>query len=110
VRQSGNLSADRHFVVKISGNSMDGGKNPIQDGSLVILEKITPDRGGSTAGKIVAVKYNNEFGDTAYALKKIKKTSDGSYYLVSNNRKYPEVKIDPGKLFPFARFISIVSQ
>jgi SOS-response transcriptional repressor LexA len=89
---------------------MDGGKNPIQDGSLVILEKITPDRGGSTAGQIVAVKYDNEFGETAYALKTIKKTADGSYYLISKNRQYPEVKVDADKLFPFARFICIVSK
>ncbi|KAF1080673.1 MAG: hypothetical protein GQF41_3083 [Candidatus Rifleibacterium amylolyticum] len=109
VKQSGNLSADRHLVVKISGNSMDGGKSPIPDGSLVVLEKITSDRGGSTSGQILAVKYNNEFGDTAYALKTIKKAADGSYYLVSKNKQYPEVKIDPEKLFPFARFICIVS-
>ena len=39
--------ADRHFVAKIDGNSMDGGVTPILDGDLVVLERIESSRAGS---------------------------------------------------------------
>lgn len=108
VKQTGTLSAARHFVVKIIGNSMNGGRNPIIDGDLVILERISSTRGGSVANEVVAVEYADEYSDTAYALKKITKKTDGSYYLVSYNKDYPEVKIDPENTKPFARFVAII--
>ncbi|MDD3147462.1 MAG: DEAD/DEAH box helicase family protein [Candidatus Riflebacteria bacterium] len=104
VPKTGNYSPDRHFVVKISGNSMNGGKSPIKDGDLVILEKITATSAGSLNGQIAAVEYHDEYGSTAYALKKIKKTGN-QYFLVSNNKDFKEVLIDPAQIKPFARYI-----
>lgn len=104
VPKTGNYSPDRHFVVKITGNSMDGGKSPIKDGDLVILEKITTTSAGSMNGQIVAVEYQDEFGNTAYALKKIKK-SGNKYYLESKNKDFQNVLIDPAQIKPFARYI-----
>lgn len=95
-----------HFIAKISGDSMDGGKNPICNGDLVVLEPITPTRGGSVRGQIIAVKYTDEYGDTTYALKRIIKAAPGEYYLASKNKSYPNVKINPDHITPFARFIT----
>jgi len=108
VPKTGNYSPDRHFVVKITGNSMDGGKSPIKDGDLVILEKITATSAGSMSNQIIAVEYQDEFGNTAYALKKIKKL-DNKYYLVSNNKDYQDVLVDPDQIKPFARYVKCFS-
>ncbi len=42
---------DRHFVVKIDGDSMDGGSNPILNGDLVVLERRGSSRAGTEAEK-----------------------------------------------------------
>ncbi|MCO4790205.1 DEAD/DEAH box helicase, partial [Vibrio cholerae] len=43
----GKLDPTRHFVAPAAGNSMNGGKNPIQDGDLLLLEWVTPSSAGS---------------------------------------------------------------
>jgi len=76
----------------------------LRNGDLVILEKITTTSAGSMNGQIVAVEYQDEFGNTAYALKKIKK-SGNKYYLESKNKDFQDVLIDPAQIKPFARYI-----
>jgi superfamily II DNA or RNA helicase/predicted house-cleaning noncanonical NTP pyrophosphatase (MazG superfamily)/HKD family nuclease/SOS-response transcriptional repressor LexA len=98
---------DKHFVARITGDSMDGGKIPIADGSLVVLEPITATSAGSVNGQVVAVMQVDEFGDTSYALKKIEKRQ-GQYYLVSFNKAYKDVLIDVERVRPFARFKGIL--
>jgi hypothetical protein len=55
----GPLDPSRHFIARATGNSMDGGKNPVRDGDLLLLELISPKprwldhwqrRGDRTAG------------------------------------------------------------
>jgi SOS-response transcriptional repressor LexA len=98
--------ADRHFVAKIDGNSMDGGGTPILNGDLVILERIDSSRAGSlTAERAIAVEFRDSTGDTAYALKNIRKDGRGHYWLHSWNRTYDDAPVDPETMVPFARLI-----
>lgn len=103
----GNLDPKRHFVVRASGDSMNGGNAPIHDGDLLVLEL---NKGGTISNQIFAVEYQDEFGETAYVLKRIEKLSDGSYILVSANREYKPIPVDPSTMFPFARLKSILTQ
>lgn len=96
---------DRHFVVQIDGDSMDGGSNPILDGDLVVLERLGSSRAGSlTAEAAIAVEFRDG-KDTAYALKDIRKDAHGRYWLHSWNRQFNDVPVVPDQIFPFARFI-----
>jgi SOS-response transcriptional repressor LexA len=102
---------DRHFVVQIDGDSMDGGSNPILDGDLVVLERLGSSRAGSlTAEAAIAVDFRDDTEDTAYALKDIRKDSHGQYWLHSWNKQFTDVAVVPDQIFPIARFISKVGQ
>ncbi|MBF0240353.1 MAG: DEAD/DEAH box helicase family protein [SAR324 cluster bacterium] len=104
-------SANHHFVVRIEGDSMDGGKTPVHSGYLILLERLDATRAGSlTAERAIAVEYRDFSGETAYALKQIKKNEKGEYFLHSWNPKYPDTLIDPETLFPMARFIQIIHE
>lgn len=97
----GSLEPERHFVVRARGDSMDGGNVPIKDGDLILLEL---NEGGTISNQIFAVRYQDEFGEEAYVLKKIKKDPSGAYRLISNNKKYKDIPVNPENMFPFARF------
>ncbi len=102
---------DRHFVVRIDGNSMDGGSNPILDGDLVVLERLSSSRAGSlTAEAAIAVEFLDDTDDTAYALKNIRKDARGRYWLHSWNRQFNDVPVVHDQIFPFARYICKVGE
>jgi phage repressor protein C with HTH and peptisase S24 domain len=105
-----NLDPAIHFVVRATGDSMNGGRTPIRDGDLILLEWISPDRAGSLTAEIaVAVECRDPLtDDTAYALKKIVKKTDGQYVLRSWNCDYPDQPINPENIRPFARFLRLV--
>jgi hypothetical protein len=85
---------------------MDGGGTPILDGDLVILERFDSSRAGSlTAERAIAVEFRDVSGDTAYALKNVRKDSRGQYWLHSWNSSYRDVPVDPDTIFPFGRLI-----
>lgn len=96
-----NLDPKKHFIVRASGDSMDGGNRPIRDGDLLILEL---NEGGTVSNQIFAIEYQEKTGDTTYVLKRIEKQPDGSYELVSANKRYKPIPVDPENMFPFARF------
>ena len=96
----GNLDPKKHFVVRASGNSMDGGITPIRDGDMLLLEK---NEGGTVSNQIFAVEFQDEFGGTAYALKRIEKDNPDRYRLVSANKDYDDIQVATGNMFPFAR-------
>ncbi len=102
---------DRHFVVQVQGDSMASGANPIVDGDLIILERLSPTRAGSlTAEAAIAVEYRDPTTDTdtAYALKHLRKDRQGHYHLHSRNPHYPDIQVDPNTLHPFARLIEVI--
>jgi len=87
----GKLNPDIHFVATASGNSMNGGKSPIEDGDLLLLERITPINAGSISGLIMAIETQDEAGDDQYLLRVVKKQANGSYLLIANNSDYPSM-------------------
>ena len=103
------LRSDRHFVVQVEGNSMERGRTGVHDGDYVVLERLTPSRAGSLTGeRAIAVEYRDEFGETAYALKQIRRDEHGVYWLHSWNHKYADIRVDPETMFPFARLIEVL--
>ena len=103
----GHLQADKHFLAKASGNSMNGGKNPVQDGDLLLLERITPTSAGSLQGLTVAIEMQDEAGDNQYLLRVVKKTADGRYQLIANNPDYKTIYADEN-MKTFARLKGVV--
>ncbi len=87
----GQLDSARHFIARASGNSMDGGKNPIHDGDYLLLELMSPTRAGSISGNIIAIEQQDEAGDNQYLLRVVAKTPTGEYILKAYNPAYPDM-------------------
>lgn len=89
----GKLDATRHFIARASGNSMDGGKNPIRDGDYLLLELVSPSNAGSITGTVMAIERQDQAGgDNQYLLRVVTKTKDGSYILKANNPAYEDLQ------------------
>ncbi|WP_291934601.1 DUF3427 domain-containing protein [Limnohabitans sp.] len=87
----GTLDPSRHFIARASGNSMNGGKNPVLDGDYLLLELITPSRAGSITGNVVAIERQDDSGDNQYLLRVVTKGRDGQYILKANNPDYDDL-------------------
>ena len=93
-----------HFVARASGDSMNGGKRPIQDGDYLLLERVDPDHAGSGTGEwATVVERSNEAGDSEFLLRKVEKVGPGRYRLVAQNRSYPVMEADVQSMRPWAR-------
>ena len=104
---AGKLDPQVHFLAHASGNSMNGGKHPILDGDLLLLELITSDKAGSLRGQIVAIERDDISGDGQYLLRKVNKLPNGQYELIAQNPDY-EVMIADESMRTFARFKQVV--
>lgn len=98
---------DKHFLAKASGNSMNGGKSPIVDGELLLLEFVTPTSAGSITGNIMAIEIQDESGDNQYLLRVVQKDSQGQYWLKANNPDYPIIPADES-MKTFARLKQVI--
>lgn len=87
----GQLNPEVHFIATASGNSMNAGKNAIEDGDLLLLEMITPSNAGSISGLTMAIEGQDITGDDQYLLRVVKKQANGQYLLVANNPDYPDM-------------------
>ena len=103
----GKLNKMIHFVATASGNSMDGGKKPIKDGDLLLLELVTPTNAGSISGLTMAIEIQDEAGDDQYLLRVVKKQTNGQYTLVANNLNYPDL-IANENMNTFARLKAVL--
>ncbi|MCQ8890450.1 HNH endonuclease [Pseudoalteromonas carrageenovora] len=106
---AGKLDPSVHFLARASGNSMNGGKHPILDGDLLLLELITSDKAGSLRGQIVAIERDDISGDGQYLLRKVNKLPNGQYELIAQNPDY-EVMIADESMRTFARFKQVVAE
>lgn len=104
---AGRVDPKRHFLARASGNSMNGGKNPILDGQLLLLEWVTPTSAGSLNNCTVAIERDDETGCPEYLLRVIKKVSQGVYELIATNPDY-EVKYSTENMRTFARLKAII--
>jgi len=91
----GRLDPRRHFVARAIGNSMNGGKQPVQDGDYLLLERIDSERAGSITGTTVVIE-RQEVGEDQYLLRLVTKTPDGRYILKATNRDYADYEADEG--------------
>lgn len=103
----GHLTSDRHFIARASGNSMNGGKSPIDDGDYLLLEQVTRNNAGSISHQIMAIERQDETGNNQYLLRKVLKNQDGSYTLRANNPDYDDLIADES-MITFARFKGVV--
>ncbi len=92
----GRLDPQRHFIARASGNSMDGGKNPIKDGDYLLLERLSPGSAGSITGAVMAIERQDDSGDSQYLLRVVLKSRDGSYVLKANNPTYDDMVATDG--------------
>jgi len=103
----GKLDPARHFIARASGESMNGGRNPIKDGDYLLLELITPESAGSINGSIIAAEKQSEGADDQYLLRKVHKLEDNKYELLANNPSYPPI-IATDNLRTFARLRQVI--
>lgn len=106
-RTYGHLDANRHFIAQATGNSMDGGKNPIQDGDYLLFEIITPDNAGSISNQIVAIERQDISGGDQYLLRYVRKRGPGQYDLIANNPDYQTMPATDD-LRTFARMKAVI--
>ena len=107
----GRIEPNRHFIARASGNSMNGGKQPIQDGDYLLLEQINPNQAGSITGKTLAIERMDEAGDTQYLLRTVRKSAVGQYRLEAANPDYEDIIVTPElieQFRTFARFCEII--
>ncbi len=103
----GHLHAEQHFLANATGNSMNGGKHPIKDGDLLLLELITPDSAGSLDGLTVVVENHEMTGDEQYLLRDVKKLASGQYQLLAKNSDYKPLLANED-MRPLARLKGVV--
>ena len=103
----GNLDPAKHFIARASGNSMEGGKNPIKDGDYLLLEMVSSNSAGSISNQTVAIERQDIAGDDQYLLRDIRKRSDGGYDLIARNSDYPVFQAND-EMKTFARLKSLV--
>ncbi|MEY3273161.1 MAG: UvrABC system protein [Pseudomonadota bacterium] len=88
----GKLDPARHFIARASGNSMNGGKQPIRDGDYLLLEHVSATNAGSITGTVMAIERDDaRSGEDQYVLRVVVKTRDGQYLLRANNPEYPDM-------------------
>jgi len=85
------LDPARHFIARASGNSMNGGKNPIQDGDYLLLELVSPGNAGAITGSVMAIERQDAFGDNQYLLRAVTKGAGGAYVLKAFNPEYEDM-------------------
>ncbi len=103
----GRLNPAHHFIAQASGDSMNGGKQPIHDGDYLLLEQVSPSRAGSITGDIMAIERQDVTGDNQYLLRKVLKTPEGGYLLKALNPAYPDLDADDS-MRTFARFRAVI--
>jgi len=93
-RGHGRLDPARHFIARASGESMNGGKDPIHDGDYLLLELIDPVKAGRITGETVVIERQDAGGDDQYLLRRVTKSDDGRYVLKATNPDYADLEAD----------------
>lgn len=104
----GNLDPAKHFIARASGDSMDGGKNPIKNGDYLLLELVSSVSAGSISNQVMAIERQDVSGDDQYLLRDIKKQTDGGYDLIARNPEYPIFQAND-EMRTFARLKSVIA-
>ncbi|RJG50511.1 DEAD/DEAH box helicase family protein [Motilimonas pumila] len=102
-----NLDPNRHFLAHATGNSMNGGKSPILDGDLLLLELVSSTSAGAITGQTMAIEMQDSSGDDLYVLRDIEKDPQGQYQLRAKNPDYAVISANES-MKPFARLKSVI--
>lgn len=79
------------FEVRVRGDSMDGGKNPIKDGSIIRFRLLFDDIGMPDCSLVEMGKcYYVQLNDGRATFKRAVDCGNGKLILAANNRKYRE--------------------
>ena len=109
----GKVDPEKHFLAHASGNSMNGGKHPILDGDLLLLERITANNAGSITNTTIAIEQFDTAGDEQFLLRDVKKQVNEqgkvTYLLVARNPDYVVMEASD-EFVTFARLKNIVGQ
>lgn len=100
----GKLDANRHFLARASGNSMNGGKQPARNGDFLLLEQISSDNAGSNDNMTLAIERVDEVGDTQYLLRNVRKSTSGEYVLKAANPDYEDIIVTAEMIEQFRTF------
>lgn len=104
----GHLNPMQHFIAPAKGNSMNGGKQPIADGDLLLLEWVTPVNAGSISNNVMAIERLDDVGDAEYLLRIVKKQGHGVYLLKANNPDYGDLAAND-TMRTFARLKAVIA-
>lgn len=98
------------FVVRATGESMNGGSTPIRDGDLVLCEWVDATKAADFEG-VACLLSGYEGPDQSFAQIKRPVRRDGQWYLASANPEFEEQAIDPGVTLQIAgRVLGVVSE
>lgn len=107
----GKVDPEKHFLAHASGDSMNGGKHPILDGDLLLLERISANNAGSITNTTIAIEHFDTAGDEQFLLRDVKKQvneqGEVTYLLVARNTDYAVMEASD-EYVTFARLKSIV--
>jgi superfamily II DNA or RNA helicase/diadenosine tetraphosphate (Ap4A) HIT family hydrolase/HKD family nuclease/SOS-response transcriptional repressor LexA len=82
-------SADA-FAVRVSGSSMDGGRDPLRDGDWAVFQRARGASAASVEGRIALVEVPAETAGSTYQIKRVV-NRDGAWRLASDNPAGPEL-------------------
>jgi superfamily II DNA or RNA helicase/diadenosine tetraphosphate (Ap4A) HIT family hydrolase/SOS-response transcriptional repressor LexA len=103
------LDPRKHFVVRASGDSMDGGSRPIRDGDLVLCEWVAITDPAAVEGRPVLLTGGD--ADEVQSFLKMPVRVDGDWMLRSANSAYADLPVDPGvKLHVVATVLEVVEE
>jgi superfamily II DNA or RNA helicase/HKD family nuclease/SOS-response transcriptional repressor LexA len=88
----GRLDPLKHFIARASGNSMDGGVNPVRDGDYLLLERISPGSAGGISNQTLVIERQDEAGDNQYLLRTVIKRGPNDYILRAANPAYADME------------------
>ncbi len=105
------LDAAKHFVVRASGDSMNGGSHPIADGDLVLCEWTRGASPEALEGR-AHLLVGSDAPDTSFAVMKVPHRTSSGWTLESWNPAFPPQPIPEsvGKLEAVARVVQVVTE
>ncbi|MEW5848295.1 MAG: DUF3427 domain-containing protein [Myxococcota bacterium] len=107
---SRDISPSRNFVVRASGDSMDGGTSPIRDGDMVLCEWWSGGAPDEVIGKPFLL-VGQDGADTTIAAIKVPRKRPGGWVLESWNPAYPPLELPAdGRVEPMARVLEVVQE
>jgi superfamily II DNA or RNA helicase/diadenosine tetraphosphate (Ap4A) HIT family hydrolase len=104
------VEAGRHFLVRATGDSMNGGDHPIQDGDLVLCEWWLGGAANEIQGKPMLVVGHVD-SENSFAAIKVPLNRDGTWVLHSWNPNEPDQSLPAGgRVEPVARVLGVVQE